>query len=274
MDAPLLTLHPQLRPAGGQAAPRILQTGYPRLDTALHEGGWPLGALTELLPRVPGQGELSLLAPALREVLRRPGWLVLVTPPGLPHAPGWAATGVSVERLLVLRPGTPRDWLWAVDQAARAGQPAVLAWPGRVALDGKHLRRLQLAAEEGGGLLVLSRRPARAEAPSPAALRVRLQPARAVLELEIVKQRGHWGGQALSVPLPWPASPPPPPSAWMTPAPEMPLASVATLRPRATPEAGADKTRDGRWYDITVPLADRLYDEHLEQLRKEGLING
>ena len=31
---------------------------------------------------------------------------------------------------------------------------------------------------------------------------------------------------------------------------------------------------DDRWYEINVPLADRLYDEHLEQLRKEGLIDG
>ena len=37
---------------------------------------------------------------------------------------------------------------------------------------------------------------------------------------------------------------------------------------------GGDKTGDNRWYDTNVPVADRLYDEHLEQLRKEGLING
>ena len=33
---------------------------------------------------------------------------------------------------------------------------------------------------------------------------------------------------------------------------------------------GGDKTGDNRWYEINVPLADRLYDEHLEQLKKEG----
>lgn len=37
---------------------------------------------------------------------------------------------------------------------------------------------------------------------------------------------------------------------------------------------GGDKSGDDRWYDIHVPMADRLYDEHLEQLRKEGLIDG
>jgi len=37
---------------------------------------------------------------------------------------------------------------------------------------------------------------------------------------------------------------------------------------------GGDKTGKDRWYDAFVPLADRLYDEHLEQLRKEGWLNG
>lgn len=33
---------------------------------------------------------------------------------------------------------------------------------------------------------------------------------------------------------------------------------------------GGDKTGDDRWYEKNVPQADRLDDEHLEQLRKEG----
>jgi len=33
-----------------------------------------------------------------------------------------------------------------------------------------------------------------------------------------------------------------------------------------------DKTGDNRWYDVFVPRADDLYDEHLEILKKEGLI--
>ena len=37
---------------------------------------------------------------------------------------------------------------------------------------------------------------------------------------------------------------------------------------------GADKTGRDRWYETNVPVADRLYDEHLEVLRKEGLIDG
>jgi len=32
---------------------------------------------------------------------------------------------------------------------------------------------------------------------------------------------------------------------------------------------GGDKTGADRWYEIFVPLADRLYDEHLADVEKE-----
>ena len=35
---------------------------------------------------------------------------------------------------------------------------------------------------------------------------------------------------------------------------------------------GGDKTGDKRFYKRMIPIADRLYDEHLEELQKEGLI--
>jgi hypothetical protein len=37
---------------------------------------------------------------------------------------------------------------------------------------------------------------------------------------------------------------------------------------------GGNKTGKGRWYKEFVPIADTLYDEHLETLRREGLLNG
>jgi hypothetical protein len=33
---------------------------------------------------------------------------------------------------------------------------------------------------------------------------------------------------------------------------------------------GGDKTGDDRWYEKSVPTADRLYDQHLDELRKRG----
>lgn len=35
---------------------------------------------------------------------------------------------------------------------------------------------------------------------------------------------------------------------------------------------GGDKTGDDRWYERMVPRADTLYDEHLDELRREGRI--
>jgi hypothetical protein len=37
---------------------------------------------------------------------------------------------------------------------------------------------------------------------------------------------------------------------------------------------GGSKLGDERWYERFVPFADRLYDAHLETLRREGLIDG
>jgi len=33
---------------------------------------------------------------------------------------------------------------------------------------------------------------------------------------------------------------------------------------------GGDKTGDDRWYEKFVPVADRLYGQHLDELKKEG----
>lgn len=55
-----------------------------------------------------------------------------------------------------------------------------------------------------------------------------------------------------------------------------PIRTLYAFDPRRTAILliGGDKTGNDRWYDVHVPIADRLYDEHLEQLRKDGLIDG
>ena len=45
-------------------------------------------------------------------------------------------------------------------------------------------------------------------------------------------------------------------------------------RRRAILLIGGDKTGRDRWYQEYVPLAERLYDEHLEVLKREGCDNG
>lgn len=37
---------------------------------------------------------------------------------------------------------------------------------------------------------------------------------------------------------------------------------------------GGNKTGDDRWYETFVPLADKIYDDHLVTLKREGLLDG
>jgi hypothetical protein len=53
-----------------------------------------------------------------------------------------------------------------------------------------------------------------------------------------------------------------------------PFRCLYALDPRRTAILllGGDKTGSRRWYAEHVPRADRLYDEHIEALRREGRI--
>jgi hypothetical protein len=53
-----------------------------------------------------------------------------------------------------------------------------------------------------------------------------------------------------------------------------PLRVLYAFDPRRTAILliGGDKTGDTRFYERYVPHADALYDEYLDELRKEGLI--
>lgn len=55
-----------------------------------------------------------------------------------------------------------------------------------------------------------------------------------------------------------------------------PIRTLYAFDPRRTAILliGGNKSGDDRWYDTHIPVADKLYDGHLQQLRKEGLING
>ena len=55
-----------------------------------------------------------------------------------------------------------------------------------------------------------------------------------------------------------------------------PLRTLYAFDPRRTAILliGGDKTGNDRWYETHISKADALYDEHLRQLRKEGLLHG
>ena len=167
-----------------------IPTGFSELDDELPGGGWPRGMVSELLTERTGIGELSLLMPALAQLSQQDGWLMLIAPPCIPYAPALAARGIRLSRVIVANTTSDKDTLWAAEQSLRAGNcPVVLAWPAAINEHG--LRRLQLAAEEGGSFGVVFGESVRAALPSPAPLRLRLGVRQDRLSVKILKRRGN-----------------------------------------------------------------------------------
>lgn len=196
--------HPALWQASrlGSGERAVLATGHPALDAALADGGWPRGALSELLLPAAGVGELPLLLPALAANSAAGDWLVLLSPPFLPAANVWQAAGIDTRRLLLLTPPDARSWLWSAEQAARISHCALLAWQGRYTPDMRALRRLQLAAQTGNSLFALLRPASARIHNSPAALRLALTPReRGAVDIDILKQRGGFAGRQVTLGL-------------------------------------------------------------------------
>jgi hypothetical protein len=176
---------------------RTLSTAHVRLDARLPGGGWPIGALTELIAAKPGLGEFSLLFPALSELGRSGQWLVLIDPPWIPYPAALHGHGLALERLLWVRTGSAKESLWACEQALSAIRGgAVLAWTELAwhpPIGFARLRRLQLAAEAGAKPAFLFRPEPARHAASPAALRLYLTAAgdgRDGTRIDIIKCRG------------------------------------------------------------------------------------
>ncbi|MSQ72102.1 MAG: translesion DNA synthesis-associated protein ImuA [Betaproteobacteria bacterium] len=173
----------------GQVRTPSLATGFASLDAELPGGGWPTGAVTEILPAHQGIGELRLLGPALARLTAGGLSIAWIAPPYLPYPPALLAAGIGLSRLVIIRTCSDKETLWATEQALAANAcGAVLAWPGAIRY--QELRRLQLAAEAGQALAMLFRSASAAAEPSPAALRITLATASGGLAVHILKRRG------------------------------------------------------------------------------------
>jgi protein ImuA len=177
----------------------VLATGDAALDAQLPGGGWPVGALTEILQPPGVHSEWRLLLPALaRSSL---GNVVLVGAPHLPFAPALAAQGLALQRMLWVKAQPVASRLWACEQALRCAEVhAVLAWLPQARSE--QLRRLQMAASDYSKLLFVMRPEAAQDEASPAVLRLHVQPQSATptrlserqgvdgLHVHVLKRRG------------------------------------------------------------------------------------
>jgi cell division inhibitor SulA len=170
-----------------QASLPGIASGFAALDEIL--GGWPPDAVTELIPRREGVGELSLLLPALAALSRTGRWIAFVNPPHVPYAPALAAAGVDLARVVVIRAAGSIETLWAMEQSLRAGAcGAVLGWPGFVTEQA--IRRLQLAAETGRTPGFYFTACGALPRTSPVRYRLRIDAHPRGTQVEILKRRG------------------------------------------------------------------------------------
>ena len=149
---------------------RAQSTGWQELDAVLPGGGWPLGALSEILFEADGLGELGLVMPTLATLTRQRKRVAFVAPPYQPYAPALANHGLDLAYVVRIDADSGDD-AWSAEQCLRSGScAAVLCWPGRA--DDRALRRLQVAAETGQALAFVCRGQQALHNPSPAALRI------------------------------------------------------------------------------------------------------
>jgi len=183
----------------GQSMLPVRSTGDAALDAQLPGGGWPIGAMTEILQIKGVHTEWRLLLPALVHCAT----VVLVGAPQVPFAPALAAQGLRTQQLLWVQAPSPAQSLWATEQALRcADVDAVLAWlphTGKASARADQLRRLQMAAAGHSKLLFVMRPASALDDASPAVLRllVDVQSNSAVpgvasdaLQVQVLKRKG------------------------------------------------------------------------------------
>ena len=127
------------------------------LDRLLPAGGFRRGTLVEWLANSSGSGAGTLALLVARQAALEGGAVVVVDRNGWFYPLAAAALGMDLERIIVVRSGSARDEIWALDQSLRCpGVAAVWSSLGDQ-IDQRDFRRLQLAAETGNSLGLLLR---------------------------------------------------------------------------------------------------------------------
>ncbi len=192
---------------GSISGGRSLTLGLPILDNLLPDGVFHCGAMHEVLHGLPGKrSRAPLLMPALlaRAAVQSslPGSMIAWCDMDCDLYPrGLQALGIPMNRLMVLRPKTAADALWAVTECLRCKDIAACIMPASK-LSRVQARRIQLAAERGGGIGVLLRPVEAVNWPHAAVTRWKVTPARGermVQRVTVELIHGHGGRVGKSV---------------------------------------------------------------------------
>ncbi|MCG8611581.1 MAG: hypothetical protein MI864_13705 [Pseudomonadales bacterium] len=192
-----------------------VSTGIRDLDALLPGNGWPQYGVFELL--TPGSDEIrftnklqetgiQLLLPRLKAIQEK-RWILWVSPPYIPYAPGLDFHMVDYRNVLVVH-CRPHEQLWTIEQGLKSGAcSVVLGWPNQH-LSTAQLKRLHLAAITGKSQGFLLRPSIHAQNPSPCPVRIEICPTKPPrscnstntlemtrnfnISVKILKRRGAW----------------------------------------------------------------------------------
>lgn len=156
-------------------ATTVMSTGCDALDSLFPCHGIRRGSLVEWVGdgQASGVGTMALLASRRWCTSDRP--VVLVDSKHQIYPVALDALGFDLRPLVLIRPSSERETLWACEETLRCGA-IEMVWATIEHLPGIAFRRLQLAAEESGTVAFLVRPANALNQPSWADVRLRVTP--------------------------------------------------------------------------------------------------
>ena len=185
--------------------PRVsVDSGFPALNEALLNKGWPTQTLIEICQKGLAQQEWLLFSGVLTKTT---AYIVLLNPPAMPFCQALIQAGVDLDRVVVVEVSNKADFLASFIELARTEScELLLAWQPQQLLSYTELRKCLLATNESSRLCVLFRPEHAQQETSPASLRLIIEIASAELRLSIFKQKGvlqSSGTITLPIPKAW-----------------------------------------------------------------------
>jgi hypothetical protein len=172
-----------------ERAQRTVSSSFSEIDSWLPQGGWVLGSFVELLQEQSGCGSYSLALKCARQAAEnKPAWAVLDNDASF-YVPAAQALGWDLQKLVLVR-AAPNDSGWAFAQLLRSRDLGACFWASS-SMDNMVFRRLQLAAERGGGLGFVMRPMSALRKPCWGSCRIQVAPSGSgKVRLKLLHARG------------------------------------------------------------------------------------
>jgi protein ImuA len=150
-------------------------TGCDALDALFPERGVRRGSLVEWVEDGAASGAATMAMFAGRQLSDARRAAIFVDFKRQVYPPALAASGFDLAKMIIVRPSTEQETLWACEESLRC-KAVALVWTRIERLTGLAFRRLQLAAEESDGIGFLVRSAAALRQPSWADVRFVVTP--------------------------------------------------------------------------------------------------